>query len=247
MSIWAIGDLHLSFGCKAKEMDIFGENWKSHHEKIRAAWDTLVQPEDLVLIPGDISWAMHLENAMADLQWIDERPGTKVMIKGNHDYWWHAIGKIRKALPPSIHVIYNDAFQWNDVAIGGTRLWDSREYGFSSCIPMKENPKEVKAKDIHTEEDDKIFEREIQRLKLSLSAMNKKAPIQIVMTHYPPIGLDLKESIVSKLMEEAAIQHVLFGHLHGVTPNQTLFGAARGVHYHLTSCDYLQFSPIKIL
>src|SRR4029077_20470111 len=113
MHIWAIGDLHLSFGCKSKEMHVFGESWLDHHEKIRTVWDSVVAPDDLVLIPGDISWAMHIEEAMADLEWIDKRPGFKVMIKGNHDYWWHAIGKVRKALPKSIHAIYNDAFVYN--------------------------------------------------------------------------------------------------------------------------------------
>ncbi|MDB6082051.1 MAG: hypothetical protein JWO53_1323 [Chlamydiia bacterium] len=246
MAIWAIGDLHLSFGCKEKEMGIFGENWKNHHEKIRISWDTLVHPDDLVLIPGDISWAMHLEDAIADLEWIEKRPGTKVMIKGNHDYWWHAIAKVRKVLPPSIHAIYNDAFQWKDVSIGGTRLWDSPEYTFSSCIEMKEAPKELKTKYTLTEEDEKIFQREVLRLGMSMKLMNSEAKTRIIMTHYPPIGLDLQESTVSKMMEEAAIHYVLFGHLHSVRPHSAPFGKARGVEYHLTSCDYLNFKPLRI-
>jgi uncharacterized protein len=247
MTIWAIGDLHLSFGCKDKEMNVFGENWRNHYEKIQKDWDSRVKPDDLVLIPGDISWAMHLEHAAADLDWIDARPGCKVMIKGNHDYWWHSIGKVRKVLPKSIHAIYNDAFLWNDVAIAGTRLWDSTEYDFARYIDFKPRSNQTKPAVDTKDEDKKIFERELLRLDMSLKAMNKDAKVKIVMTHYPPIGADLKPSSVSKMMEEAHIQHVLFGHLHSVHKGALPFGMKDGVHYHLTSCDYLDFTLLKVL
>ncbi len=253
MTIWAIGDLHLSFGCKAKEMHVFGENWLNHHEKIGTIWDSSVKPTDLVLIPGDISWAMHLEEAVADLEWIDKRPGFKVMIKGNHDYWWQAIGKVRSVLPKSIHAIYNDAFLWNDVAIGGTRLWDSQEYNFSQYIDYQKNSRSAKPPlsevDIAKKqaEDEKIFQRELLRLNMSMKAMKRDAQVKIVMTHYPPISADLKPSLVSKMMEEAHIQHVLFGHLHSVKKGLNLFGVKEGVNYQLTACDYLNFTLLKVL
>ena len=128
MTIWALADLHLSFGVPDKEMDVFGPKWKNHPEKIRANWEKLVKPDDLVLLPGDISWGMHPEEALPDLNWIDSLPGTKVMIRGNHDYWWTSISKVEKVLPKSIHVIQNNIYRWKDVIICGARLWDTEEY-----------------------------------------------------------------------------------------------------------------------
>lgn len=252
MSIWVIGDLHLSFGLKGKEMDIFGPKWTRHHEKIEKNWDTLIKGDDLVLIPGDISWAMHLEEAIPDLEWIDKRPGTKVMIRGNHDFWWSSASKIRKVLPPSIHIISNDAFLWRDVAIGGTRLWDSSEYGFMSVIEFQEGKKGLDEflqplDEKKKEENEKVFQRELMRLEMSLNAMEKQAKLKIAMTHYPPIGLELKDSRASQIFEKAKIQHVLFGHLHNIKEGLKLFGEKNGVHYHLTSCDYLNFVPLKIV
>jgi predicted phosphohydrolase len=228
-------------------MHVFGPQWLNHHAKISTHWDDLVRPDDLVLIPGDISWAMHLEDAIADFEWIAKRPGTKVMIKGNHDYWWSSISKVRKALPNSLHAIYNDAFLWNDVAIGGARLWDTPEYEFSSCIEMRPAYEKAKPKEKQSDEDEKIFERELLRLTMSHQAMKNDASLKIMMTHYPPIGLDLQESRVSKLMEEWQIHHVIFGHLHNVKPSLALFGEKSGIHYHLTSCDYLNFTLLKVL
>lgn len=246
MAIWTIGDLHLSFNTPGKEMALFGSQWIDHHAKIAQFWDEHVHADDLVLIPGDISWAMRLEQAKMDLEWIDARPGTKVLIRGNHDYWWDSASKIRKALPPSLHIISNDAFLWNDVAIGGARLWDSKEYSFSSFIDMKETKSsaEPPVKDIV--EDEKIFEREVSRLALSLQAMNKNASLKIVMTHYPPISADLKDSTVSNMLKAAGIDIVVFGHLHSLKRDQKLFGIKEGVSYHLVSCDWLDFKLLKI-
>ena len=102
MNIWAIGDLHLSFGVPDKSMDIFGPAWKDHAKQIEESWHRLIRPEDLVLIPGDISWAMRIEDAILDLQWIDRLSGTKLLLKGNHDYWWGSLKKIAAILPPSL-------------------------------------------------------------------------------------------------------------------------------------------------
>lgn len=244
MSIWAIGDLHFSFGCPNKEMTVFGPEWEAHHEKIRISWEENVVENDLVLIPGDISWAMKLQEALPDLQWIHERPGTKVMIRGNHDYWWDTASKVRKALPSSIHIISQDVFNWNDVSIAGTRLWDTKEYEFGKYMDIK-TPIKEKAKSTH-EDDEKIFCRELLRLQASLQGLNKDARLKICMTHYPPIGADLQDSTASKMLEEAHVNIAVFGHLHSLKPHQKLFGTKGGITYHLTSCDWLNFSLLKI-
>lgn len=253
MHIWAIGDLHLSFGVENKSMDIFGPNWENHAENIAREWKATVRPEDLVLIPGDISWAMRLDEAVSDLRWIDTLPGTKVMIKGNHDYWWDSLKKIAAVLPPSIHIVQNNAFHWKDVAIGGTRLWDTPEYSFNEYIEFQENPKRQASKTPSTEEaiqeelSQKIFDRELERLKLSLKAMRSDAKLRIAMTHYPPIGPKMEASRTSQILEENNIQVCVFGHLHNIKPHTSLFGARNKVRYILTSCDYIRFKPIAVL
>ncbi len=249
MHIWAIGDLHLSFGVPDKSMDVFGPNWKDHAEAIALNWKSLITHEDLVLIPGDVSWAMRPEDALADLLWIDALPGTKVMIKGNHDFWWGSLKKLGSILPPSIHLIQNNAFHLKDIAIGGARLWDTPEYSFGEFIEFQENPREKKQsnEDIVQEElSQNIFNRELERLKLSLNQLNKDAKIRIAMTHYPPIGADMKPSRASQILEEYNIDTCVFGHLHNIKANTSLFGDTNGIRYRLTSCDYLQFKPILI-
>lgn len=244
MAIWAIADLHLSFGVPNKEMDIFGAQWVNHPAKIERGWKECVSPNDLVLIAGDISWAMSLEEIKPDLEWLDRLPGTKVCIKGNHDYWWGPINKIRKILPPSIHLIQHDSFKWEDVSIGGSRLWDTPEYNFDALFP-DEPPTEVKEKD-KSDEAAKIFERELGRLELSLKSMDPQARLRIVMTHYPPIGLDLKDSKVSKLLEKYKVDICVFGHIHSIKPGLTLFGKHNGVQYSIVPCDFLEFRPLRI-
>ena len=247
MTIWAIGDLHLSFGIQGKEMSLFGPEWHEHHEKMKAFWDEQVAPQDLVLIPGDISWAMRLEEAKQDFAWIEDRPGTKVLIRGNHDYWWDSASKIRKALPPSVHIISNDAYLWNNkVAIGGARLWDTSEFSFFPYIEIK-GPKPIEPETPEKLQDnEKIFERELLRLEMSLKAMNKEAPLKIVMTHYPPVSADLRDSRVSKLLEAYNIDICLFGHLHSLKKSSRLFGTKNNIAYHLVSCDWLDFRLLKI-
>lgn len=250
MRIWAIGDLHLSFGVSGKSMEIFGPQWASHAERIEASWKSMIAAEDLVLIPGDISWAIRLEDALPDLQWIDRLPGTKVLLKGNHDYWWGSLGKIVSALPPSLHLIQNNTFLWKGVAIGGARLWDTPEYAFGPYIEYRENPNEKKKeieRAVQDELNEKIFERELQRLEMSLSKIPADASLRIAMTHYPPIGADLAPSRASRILESHRIQTCVFGHLHNVKQGQALFGEKNGVRYLLASADYVHFQPIPIL
>ena len=250
MSIWALSDLHLAFGVPEKSMEAFGPSWQKYAEKIEAHWKKLILQDDLILIPGDISWAMRLEQAVIDLQWIDKLPGTKVILRGNHDYWWSSSAKLSKIMPPSIHFIHNNTFIWKEFAIGGARLWDTPEYSFNQYIEFQENPR-ARAKTLEElsrekEEEDRIFIRELERLKLSLSALPKDKK-KIAMTHYPPIGADLAPSRASQVLESFQINYCAFGHLHNVRKGALPFGEARGVKYLFTSCDYLDFIPLKIL
>lgn len=238
--IWAIADLHLAIGVPAKTMEVFGEHWLGYMDKIAQNWQKNVDKEDLVLLPGDISWAMKLAEAKIDLDWIDRLPGTKVMIKGNHDYWWESAGKVSKILPPSCHIIQNNAFDWEAVSIAGSRLWDTTEYNFDSIFG-KTSPTEEKKR-----EDEKVFARELLRLESSLKSLRHDAKVKIAMTHYPPIGLSLETSKVSQLFEKYGVSIVVFGHLHNMERAISFFGEKNGISYILVAADYLNFTPFQI-
>lgn len=246
--IWAIADLHLAFSVPEKSMEVFGPAWKDYAQKLKKNWEALVSKEDLVLIPGDISWATHLEEALIDLKWIDTLPGTKLILKGNHDYWWPSPSRLKEALPPTIHYIQNNSFDWGDATFGGVRLWDTEEYNFDEVIEFKENPFAAKKPRIPEEEkragDRKIFERDLKRLRLSLDKLNPKASFRVALLHYPPIGADLKESATSLILEEYKIDLCVFGHLHNVREGALPFGTKNGVRYLFVSADYLDFKPV---
>jgi len=247
MKIWALADLHLAFGVPEKDMKFFGPLWDGYAEKIEKNWKESIDSKDLVLIAGDISWAMRLEDALVDLQWIDHLPGTKVILRGNHDYWWSSSAKMAKVMPSSIHFIQNNVFNWHDVSIGGARLWDTPEYSFSKYIHFQENPKEKLAEKKSTEEEEKIFARELERLSLSLKQLSPQARFRIALTHYPPISADLTPSRASAILEHFKINYCIFGHLHNILKPGPPFGEKEGVRYVLTSCDYLDFKPLRIL
>jgi predicted phosphohydrolase len=248
MTVWAIADLHLSFGVPNKHMHVFGPQWQGYTEKIEQHWRSLIAPEDLVLIPGDISWAMHVEEAKPDLEWIGRMPGTKVMIKGNHDYWWSSLSKLKSILPPSCHLIQNNSWTWQEISIAGTRLWDVPGLKFNDVIDFKENDRaKPLTESDHSSESQKIYQRELGRLEVSLKSMNPLSKKRIVMTHYPPIGPALQETEASRLLEKYRVDICVFGHLHNVKPGLQLFGTHHGVTYYLTACDYLaDFKPLKI-
>lgn len=246
MSIFAIADLHLAKAIPDKTMEFFGEPWARYMERIEENWRRLVKPKDLVLVPGDISWAKREEDALIDLNWIDQLPGTKLLLRGNHDYWWASAGRVRKMLPPSLKALQNDSFEWEGFSIGGSRLWDTSEYGFNGYIEMIDNPKAAKMHEKEApEEQEKIFLRELHRLELSLQTL-KPSLRKLAMTHYPPIGPDMLPSRASALLEKYGIELCVFGHLHNVKKNIPLFGEARGVRYILTAGDYLSFIPVQI-
>lgn len=229
MAIYAIGDLHLS-KVVDKPMDIFGENWIGHKEKIIADWKKKVKPEDTVLIVGDTSWGMNLNQAIPDLDDINELEGRKILIKGNHDYWWTSISKLNK-LYENMKFIQNNFYEYEGYAICGTRGW--------LC------PNEVK----FDEDDEKVYKRETKRLQLSLDSA-KKAGFDkfIVITHYPPTNDKLEESEFTKIYEEYNVEKVIYGHLHGKEWFKVgLQGIRNNVEYHLTSCDYTDFKLVKIM
>lgn len=228
-------------------MDIFGGNWVGYTDKIAANWTKNIKDDDLVLLPGDISWAMHLEEALVDLLWIDKLPGTKVLIRGNHDYWYSSPTKMERFLPPSIHMVHNNAFHYNGVGVAGTRLWDSYEYSFSDCIeytaplPLAGTPVKPTA-----EEKEKIFLRELGRLELSLKCLLPSDRLRIAMTHYPPIGPHFEPTRTTALLEKYKVDCCIFGHVHNLLPGISLSGSLNGIKYYFAACDFLNCSPLKI-
>jgi predicted phosphohydrolase len=243
MAIYALADLHLALAIPEKSMEFFGEPWARYTERIEDSWKSLVKPDDLVLVAGDISWAKRELEASVDLNWIDKLPGTKLLLKGNHDYWWSSLSQVRKLLPPSMKVIQNDTFEWHGFSIGGSRLWDTKEYNFSKYVQMVENPRANKLHELEDpEEQERIFLRELHRLELSLKAL-KPSSKKIAMTHYPPIGPEMLPSRASKLLEKYGVETCVFGHLHNVRRDIPIFGTSNGVQYILTAGDYLQFVP----
>ncbi|MGL4348914.1 MAG: metallophosphoesterase [Chlamydiales bacterium] len=237
--IWSISDLHLSFGTPNKSMEIFG--WKNHSKNIETSWREKIGSEDIILLAGDLSWAISMKEVIPDFEWLEALPGTKILIRGNHDYWWKSITKLRSLPFSSIHFIQNDSWTHQDVTIGGTRLWDSSEYQFGKYATKVERA-ELEPREINQA----IFDREIGRLRLSCERLDSSAKIRIIMTHYPPIGADLADSIASKILESYHIQLCVFGHLHGLSKDLQ-FGTKNGIRYILTSSDHINFMPIRLL
>lgn len=230
MKIYAISDLHLSNSCD-KPMDVFGGHWENYVSKIKENWKAKVAEDDLVLIAGDISWAMKIEEAKSDLEWIDELPGKKIIIKGNHEYWWKSISAVRELLPASMMAIQNDAIKIDNYVICGTRGWNVPETG-----------KEF------LEEDLKIYKRETERLKLTLmfaKNLKQEGDKLVAMMHFPPFGNGEEQTEFTKLFAEYGVDKVVFGHIHGYT-NCPLKTTIDGVEYIFTSCDHIKNDPVLI-
>lgn len=221
MAVYAISDLHLP--ARVKPMDVFGEHWKNHFERIRADWISRVGEQDVVLLPGDLSWAMRLEEAIEDLDSIAALPGTKLLLRGNHDYWWNSIGRVRRALKENMFALQNDS-----VLIGGRLYAGSRGW----TIPAADAPED---------NDMRIYNRERMRLEMSLKnarARDGEAPITVMM-HYPP--LTEEQAGFSDILEAYGVQDCVYGHLHGAGLYGAVRGERRGVKYHQVSCDGLDF------
>lgn len=230
MSLYAIGDLHFSTSVN-KPMNIFGDKWDNHQNKIIDNWKATIKEEDTVLVLGDTSWGMNMIEAKEDLDIINNLPGKKVFIKGNHDFWWSSLNKL-KTMYKEMTFLQNSFYNYDDdLAICGTRGW--------LC------PNEVK----FDTDDEKIYKREILRLKMSLDAAIKSGYKElIVITHYPPTNDKLDNSEFTKLYEEYKVKKVIYGHLHGKESfDMGLKGERKGVEYILASCDYIDFKPIKII
>lgn len=248
MRVFALSDPHLALATAGKTMDRFGPQWVDHPTTMARAWDASVGPEDLVLVPGDISWAGDLAGAAADLAWLAERPGTKILLKGNHEHWWHAISKVRAALPEGMHALQGDAVRIGDVALCGTRLWDVPDVSYHDLIVWQGEPISAELTDEDAAASLKVYRRELGRLDRALDALDGTAPVRIVMLHYPPVGPGCEPNELSERFESAAVQHVVFGHLHSLDPatRDRIGGEARGVHYHLASCDFVDFAPTLV-
>ncbi|MEF9958979.1 MAG: metallophosphoesterase [Niameybacter sp.] len=227
MKIYAIGDLHLGLNMD-KPMNIFGETWENHVERLAAQWRAIVTPEDVVVLCGDLSWAMRFEHAQADLDFIVSLPGKKVCIKGNHDYWWEKIG-VLNTLYDNMHFIQNTAYEIGDYVICGTRGWQSQ--------------------DAPSPEDEKIYKREVERLRLSLKEGMKKGARQLIVAlHYPPTYACKRTSPFTQLIDEYPVRHVVYGHLHDEKAwQEALQGEVNKVQYHLVASDYLSFCPKMIV
>ncbi|MDY2695600.1 MAG: metallophosphoesterase [Eubacteriales bacterium] len=232
MKIFAISDLHLCLS-GAKPMDIFGATWENYLSLIKEDWNAKVSNEDYVLMAGDMSWALKLEEATKDLEYLNSLKGHKIIIRGNHDYWWKSISALRKELPNNIYPLQNDAIKIGNYIIAGTRGWN---------VPEKNKP--------FTDEDVKLYNREVLRLELSLEFAKKlkteENDVIIAMIHYPPFNSLFEESEFTKLFEKYDVKKVIYGHLHGKSSRSVLQTNKNGIDYYLTSCDKLNNKLVRI-
>ena len=231
MKVFAISDLLLSINSN-KPMNIFGPVWENYLEEIENSWSSLVTENDLVLISGDISWAMKLNDAKADLNYLSKFSGKKVIIKGNHDYWWSSISGVRSLLPENLYALQNDALRFGNYVVCGSRGW---------TVP------EITHK---TEDDEKIYKRELIRMELSLKSaleLKQDGDTLIVMMHYPPFNSKLEENDFTKLFEQFGVDIVVYGHLHSYDKKQRLITYINNIKYYLTSCDLVGNKLIEII
>lgn len=230
MKIFAIGDLHLSGNPPSKPMDIFDEVWQNHWEKIKSDWLTQVTSEDLVLLAGDTSWAMNIPEVKSDLQEIINLPGKKIIIRGNHDYWWSTATKLKKSFAEEISFLQNNFFKWQDWGICGSRGWDlPNEY--------------------YTEKDEQIFARELLRIENSLEQATVAGLEKLILVlHYPPILVGQSNTLITQLCQQYKVQHCIYGHLHGEEAFKVAFcGQLNDTNYNLVSADYLDFKLKKLV
>jgi len=232
MAIYAISDLHLAKSID-KPMDIFGQRWQNYMEKLSNQWEQTVSQEDYVIIPGDVSWATYLEQAYEDFSFIDRLPGKKIISKGNHDYWWTTLSKLEKFLRDnnfaSISFMHNNSFDLGEAVLCGTRGWKCPgDSDFSA-------------------EDQKIFNRELQRLELSLKSVKAgEGRAVIAALHYPPFNAKGQPSEFIEVMKRFNVRICLYGHLHGENFRSAVEGEVEGIDFKLISADHLGFKPLKL-
>lgn len=228
MALYAIGDTHLSLGSE-KPMDIFGDKWENHAEKLKKGFAGL-GPEDTCVICGDISWGMGIEECREDFLFINSLPGKKIILKGNHDYWWSTAAKARRFFQEngidSIDILYNNCFDYKGFALCGTRGWFYEE-------------------EKGGEHDKKIMRREVMRLEASLKAAGDKE--KLAFLHYPPVYLHYSCPEILELLKEHQVRLCCYGHIHGRGCYSAFKGWRDGTEFRLVSADYLDFNPVKLM
>lgn len=229
MALYAISDIHLSLGTD-KPMDVFKGCWEGYTEKLEHNWKEVVTDEDIVLIPGDVSWATYIENALSDFLFIEKLPGKKIISKGNHDYWWSTLTKMNKFLVEnnikSVSFLHNNFFEYREWGICGTRGWDCQG-------------------NLTQEEDRRIMLREYGRLELSLKSAREAGKSRIIAAiHYPPFYC--AEHGFLELMKEYGVEICLYGHVHHDF-SQVKQGIIDGIDFKFISADFLNFAPERIL
>lgn len=233
MNIYAISDLHLE-GNQNKPMNIFGKGWDNHFEKIVENWQQVVQEEDIVLIAGDISWAMAFEDGISDIEKIAKLKGKKIFIRGNHDYWWNKISTLREVFKDkNCYFLQNDCIKFGEYIFCGCRGW---------LVPENEN--------VQSEQDKKIYCRELERFKLAFKAVKKlRQPHDkvICLVHYPPFNNTQQDSAFTKMFEENHVNAVIYGHIHQYLNGYFLKSIKNNIPYYLTACDLLDFHLKKIV
>ena len=236
MALYTISDLHLPLGV-GKPMDIFGSRWDNYVERIRENWQNVVNDDDTVVIPGDISWATYIEDALKDFEFINDLKGKKIIAKGNHDYWWTTMSKLNKFVTEhglyTINFLQNNAFSYENIAVCGTRGW---------LYPESDN---------FSEDDTRLYTRECMRLKMSFDEGMKlikagKCSEIYAFLHYPPLSFRLHPNDMTALFEQYPVTHVFYGHLHGKAQKNTPEGRIGNVEYKLVSCDAMNFMPLKL-
>ena len=228
MGLYTIGDLHLSLA-KEKPMDIFGDVWKDHDQKLRQGFASLTD-EDLTVLCGDLSWGMGLEETGPDFEFVESLPGKKIILKGNHDYWWTTASKTKRFFAEhgieSIDILHNNCFFYGDYALCGTRGWFYEE-------------------EQGGEHDKKIMRREIMRLEASLKAARERE--KLVFLHYPPIYQNYRCEEILALLREYNVRLCCYGHIHGKGCRTAFNGWSDGTQYKLVSADFVNFTPVKLL
>ena len=227
MSVYAISDLHLSLGNKEKSMELFGDKWKDYESKIKRNWESTVKETDTVIIPGDISWSMKIEDAVEDFKFLNDLPGTKIIMKGNHDFYFSTVKKVEEFLKKngfdSIKVLHNNSYIVENLAICGSRGW----------APGAD--KDEKA------DTAKILKRELGRLKISLDSIEDKTKDIVVAMHFPVTNYDFRQ-----LMKEYGVKQCIYGHLHGEGHYMVFEGDIAGIKYTMVSGDYTDFKLKKL-
>lgn len=234
MSIYVIGDLHLSFH-EDKPMSIFGENWEGHEEKIKKDWIEKVKPDDIVVLPGDFSWSTYLNDTYEDFSYLNALPGKKILLKGNHDYWWTTVTNMKNYLKENnfdnIDFLYNNSYEYEKLILVGTRGW---------CISEEE-------------EDKKLLKREVLRLELSIKDGIEKYRNEkeiIAFMHYPPITLSNiihnETNDFIKILQKYNIKKCYYGHLHSASIKEAIQGEYFGIEFKLVSCDGLNFKLLQV-